>query len=281
MLKPLTLSIVIPVYNEESYIGACLEAISRQTEQPDEVLVIDNNSSDQTAAIASRYSFVTIVHESQQGVAYAHRTGMSSANSDIIGRIDADTVLSTTWVEEVKRSMSDASVSAMVGPNGHYDFVLPRTGLWIEDKLLRGALMLGYDFLFGCNMAIRRSLWYQLEPSLCYANDIFEDMDLVQHMKDAGVSPQYNPHMKVMVSARRVGDTPRDFIYYIHGHVRTARRHGRPIVGAYYAEAWFTFFYLLAKPLHTCFDPSTRRPSLKKFMSPAAPRPNPLLPDLD
>lgn len=276
MSKALTLSIVIPVYNEESYIGTCLDAIANQTRLPDEVLVVDNNSTDKTVSIASSYPFVTIIHETRQSVMYAHKTGMNAATGDIIGRIDADTILDEHWSEEVVRSFADQNIRAVVGPNGHHDFVFPKTGRWLEDKLLKGALRLGYDFLFGCNMAIRRSTWEHFEPELCEDKDIFEDMDLVAHMAAQNVAPTYNPNMTVMISARRVGDSPRAFLRYIHGHVRTARKHNASLIGAFYAEIWFTFFYAMAKPLHMCFDPVTRRPSLQKFIIPSEARPNPL-----
>ena len=281
MSKALTLSIVIPVYNEESYINACLEAISRQTVQPDEVLIVDNNSTDETVAIAKRYSFVTVISESRQGVSYAHRTGMSAATGDIIGRIDADTLVSDNWVATAKQSFNNESILAVAGPNGHYDFPFPNAALWLEDKLLKGALRLGYDFLFGCNMAMRRSLWHTFESRLCHADDMFEDMDLVAHMREDGLRPAYNPGMKVMVSARRVADRPADFIRYIHGHVRTARYHNRITVGAWYAEIMFTFFYLLARPVYQAFDPVSRRLSMKRLLTRSAIRPNPLKPRVD
>ena len=53
----LTLSIVIPVFNEQRYIKACLDSIAAQTVKPDEVIVVDNNSTDKTVQIAKKYKF--------------------------------------------------------------------------------------------------------------------------------------------------------------------------------------------------------------------------------
>src|SRR6185437_1716246 len=61
--KPLTLSLVIPAYNEERYIKHCLDAIASQTVTPMEVFVVDNNSTDSTAAIAKNYEFVQVLSE--------------------------------------------------------------------------------------------------------------------------------------------------------------------------------------------------------------------------
>src|ERR1035441_7496265 len=99
--KPLSLSLVIPAYNEERYLDACLKSVQAQTIQPLEVLVVNNNSNDKTAQVASKYSFVKVLSEKEQGIVHARNKGFNSATGDIIGRIDADTVLPTTWIEQV------------------------------------------------------------------------------------------------------------------------------------------------------------------------------------
>jgi glycosyltransferase involved in cell wall biosynthesis len=66
--KTLSLTIVIPVFNEQNHISACLEAIAAQTAMPDEVIVVDNNSTDKTVQIAKQFAFVKIIKEKRQGV---------------------------------------------------------------------------------------------------------------------------------------------------------------------------------------------------------------------
>src|SRR3990167_3424187 len=97
--KRLTLSIVIPAYNEEDHLKACLDSISKQTIKPLQVIVVDNNSTDKTAEIAKSYNFVTLIKEEKQGIAYARNRGFDAVTADIIGRIDADTMLFPKWVE--------------------------------------------------------------------------------------------------------------------------------------------------------------------------------------
>src|SRR5436190_15022830 len=119
--KPLTLAIVIPAYNEEDYLSACLDSVNNQSVVPSEVIVVDNNSSDKTAQIAKSYSFVRLVTEEKQGVFWAAQTGFKAAGSDIIGRIDADTILAQDWVEKVLAYMTDSSITAVTGPVNYYD----------------------------------------------------------------------------------------------------------------------------------------------------------------
>jgi glycosyltransferase involved in cell wall biosynthesis len=61
--KKLRVSIVIPVYNEADHLDACLAAIGSQATPAFEVLVVDNNSSDASVAVAQAYKFVTILRE--------------------------------------------------------------------------------------------------------------------------------------------------------------------------------------------------------------------------
>ena len=56
-MSALTLTIVIPAYNEAANLSSCLDTIASQSIMPGQVIVVDNNSTDQTAEIAERYSF--------------------------------------------------------------------------------------------------------------------------------------------------------------------------------------------------------------------------------
>jgi len=48
-------SVVVPAYNEEAYIGNCLESLTNQKVKPDEIIVVNNNSTDATVKIAKRF----------------------------------------------------------------------------------------------------------------------------------------------------------------------------------------------------------------------------------
>src|SRR5687768_15841626 len=113
--KPLTLSIIIPAYNEEAHLGACLQAIADQTEPPDEVIVVDNNSTDRTAKIARSFPFVRLLHEKRQGLRATRSRGVTAARGEIIGRIDADTRLGPEWAAIARRVFADSNVMGVVG----------------------------------------------------------------------------------------------------------------------------------------------------------------------
>ncbi len=206
----LTLSIVIPVYNEEHHLKACLDAIEAQTERPDEVIVVDNNSSDQSVEIAKSYAFVRVVHEPKQGIVFARDKGFNEAKGTIIGRIDADSRLPPGWVHYVKRfySMEDHSNYALTGGGYFYNMRLPKINGWVVTQLAyrMNRFVLGHYITWGSNMAILREQWHKVRPSVCHRDDIHEDLDLAIHLHRLGYKIAYRSGLKVGVYLSRVWD---------------------------------------------------------------------------
>ena len=83
MYKGLSISVVIPCFNEEKGIGTVLQ---RMPDYVDEVIVVDNNSADGTARIAEAHG-ARVVHEKRKGYGSAYQAGLPQARGDIkIGR---------------------------------------------------------------------------------------------------------------------------------------------------------------------------------------------------
>ena len=97
------MSVVIPARNEASILGACLAALSGQSDPVDEIILVDNDSSDSTAAIARSHPTVVVVREPRHGVTYARNTGFDAATADVILRIDADTLVTAEWARSIRQ----------------------------------------------------------------------------------------------------------------------------------------------------------------------------------
>jgi glycosyltransferase involved in cell wall biosynthesis len=206
--KILTLSIVIPVYNEHAHLKACLDAIASQTVKPLEVIVVDNNSTDDSMQIAKQYKFVKILHEKQQGVVFARNVGFKAANADIIGRIDSDTILPINWVEQVLKFYEDGKHDqyALSGGCYFYNLSLPHFAGWWQGQIAfrLNRLLMGHYILFGSNMAITSEQWRRVERIVCIDSRVHEDLDLAIHLNSLGFKIAYHENLRVGVLMRRV-----------------------------------------------------------------------------
>ena len=86
-----TVSVVIPAYNAGAYIGRALDSVLAQTRGADEIIVVDDGSSDDTKQVVDRYGqVVRYIHQGNAGVSVARNTGIEAARSKWIAFLDAD-----------------------------------------------------------------------------------------------------------------------------------------------------------------------------------------------
>lgn len=258
MARP-RISVVIPAYNEESMIGPCLEAVLAQSRPADEVIVVDNNSTDRTAEILHEFrGKVMVLPESRQGVQYARNRGLDAATGDVIVRIDADTRLPAGYLAEVEAIFGDPLVDAATGPVHYYDVPMPRM-VARGDALVRSIWTVPngrLDWIFGANMAIRRTAWETVAAGLCADEGVHEDLDLGMHLRAGGHTVRYARRLVAGTSSRRVKGDFAGFRQYLlmteHGY---ATHIGRVRRGSY-ARAWMTarlilVMYPMLRWLHT------------------------------
>lgn len=99
-----SISVVIPAYNAESTIEACLKSVFRQTRQPEQIIVVDDGSSDRTTEVASQFDDrVYVVTQANQGSAKARQTGSEHATSTHIAYLDSDDWWLENHLEELNR----------------------------------------------------------------------------------------------------------------------------------------------------------------------------------
>jgi len=235
--EPPGVSIVIPAYNEESVIRQCLIAAIYQSVPAHEIIVVDNLSKDRTARIVRQMQqeypespIILLRQDAAQGLIPTRNHGLNSATGDVVGRIDADSVLEPDWVEQVQKAFMDPSVAAATGPVVYYDMPMRRFGLKADDKMRQLMLRLAkhqYHFLFGSNMALRRTAWETIRDEACLdeKDEMHEDIDLSLHLFEHDLKVQYVPQMVSGMSARRLEDSPRDYRYYVQRFDRTYKAH--------------------------------------------------------
>lgn len=198
-------SVIIPAHNEQAYIEDCLRSLLAQTRLPDEILVVDNNCSDDTVKLAKSFDGVQIIKENRQGIPFANKRGLDMARGDLLVRIDADTRLPSNWLRNVVVLFKDLRVAAVTGPGYFYDLPLLKA---IHIALLTvyfgwWRIIQGHHTLWASNMAIRRSVWQKVSSQVCLHQQIHEDFDLALHL---GRTHQiiFNSKLMAAVSLRRL-----------------------------------------------------------------------------
>ena len=113
------ISVVIPAYNEEHYIGPCIQSVQEQhSEDIVEIIVVDNGSKDDTVATAKKFKGVTVLQESKKGPSHARQLGFTQATGDHIAFIDADTRVPAGWVDRIKKEFAkDPALVCLSGPS--------------------------------------------------------------------------------------------------------------------------------------------------------------------
>lgn len=115
------ISVVIPVYNAERTLVRCLENLSRQDYDDFEVILVDNNSTDASVDIATRFcgadtdSRFRLIAEERQGACAARNTGAAAANGEVIANMDPDCLATPEFLSELAAYFERPRVAAVAG----------------------------------------------------------------------------------------------------------------------------------------------------------------------
>lgn len=178
-----SISVVIPVYNDAVMLRECLRALAAQSRPADEIVVVDNSSTDDGAEVARRAG-ARVVEEPVRGILAATTAGFDAAHGDILARLDADSVPPPDWLERVERVLVEAGpLSAVTGPGEFYG-ARPLV-CWLGERLYLGGYFrvvgayLGHPPLFGSNLALRSDVWSRLRPLVDRTrSDVHDDLYL-------------------------------------------------------------------------------------------------------
>lgn len=207
MLKTMgSVSIVIPSLNDAEMLRACLDALTVQTRQPDEIIVVDNGSADDTTAVALAAG-ARVVHEPVRGVLRATAAGFDAASGEIIGRLDADSIPAPGWVARLEeRFDADPTLTALTGTgrfygkNAFWRFV--GQYIYIGGYLFVIRAAIGHVPLFGSNFAMRRGAWAEIRESLHIETpEVHDDLDISFALRP-GMGVEFDAALHVAVSAR-------------------------------------------------------------------------------
>lgn len=207
--KDLKISLIIPAYNEEKYIGDCLEyAIKNSNGKFYEIIVVDNASTDNTSKIASKYPEVKVVYETNKGLTFARQRGFIESKGDILAYVDADTKMKEGYYERiVKEFTENEKLACFSGPHEYYDISKFKQFLnkifWIILAYPTYKIV-GY-MAIGVNFAIRRDVLEKMNGFDTSISFYGEDTNIARRANEYG-KVKLSLNFGIPTSGRRLTD---------------------------------------------------------------------------
>lgn len=241
-LGAVKISFVIPAYNEEAHIGACVESILKEIQANNlvlgtdaEVVVVNNASTDRTAAIAASYDGVTVLNEPIKGLVMARRAGFVVTTGELVANIDSDTRMPQGWLRRVLHEFdTNKRLVALSGPFIYYDLsVFERALVKVFYAFGYVAHWLGGAMLQGGNFVIDRAAWERaggFDTTIAFYG---EDTDVARRLAKQG-TVKWSWGLPMETSGRRLrgeGLVSTGFTYALNFVWTTLT--GRPYTRAY------------------------------------------------
>lgn len=159
------ISVIVPVYNGEKTIGRLLDSIEtlRNEALTFEVLVVDNNSTDQTVNIVNQYPVKLLEFKDFQSSYAARNTGIYSANGSIVAFTDCDCIADKNWLQNIWAHFQHNDLDFLAG---QIDFTFSQKPTlaeqWDAYRNLSNEKNMKLGFAATANLAVRRSLFDQI-----------------------------------------------------------------------------------------------------------------------
>lgn len=207
-IKKFEISVIIPAYNEEGYIGPCLQSLVwQETKYNFEVIVVDNNSIDKTKKVALSFKKklnIRVITEKRQGRGAARWRGFEEATGDFIFSSDADTVFPPDWIEGFMKYFKNKKIVAVTSMC-NIDDPSPRNKAFFKFVLQAATeglrIALGHYCLYGYSYAIRKNI-YKKAGKIDKTLNALDDIDLGRRVRKFG-KIQLVRNIPVLTSNRR------------------------------------------------------------------------------
>ncbi len=184
----MSISVVIPLFNKAPYIEAALRSVLAQSRPADQIIVVDDGSTDEGPSLVQAFAGVTLVRQANSGVSVARNTGVSNAVGDLVAFLDAD----DEWLPEHLSLIEKAAAEhphASVVCAGYECFA--DAGVVSRHMARPGIVPSFYrewtrnSFTFTSAIAVRRSALQQLEVMFPAGERLGEDQDVWFRLAEA------------------------------------------------------------------------------------------------
>lgn len=199
------ISVIVPVYNVESYLEKCIESIQNQSYKSLEIILVNDGSTDSSGDICDKYAAcdkrIRVIHQKNGGISSARNTGLEVANGDYIAFVDSDDYIDFKMYEDLLNILKEYNLD-IIDCGSFRDKNGMITGgcndgqieIYEKDDALRLAMHDGFT-----------SVWNKL-----YKRDIVISIRFPEGRKfeDSAISYLY------IANANRIGHINRSYYYY-------------------------------------------------------------------
>ena len=179
----------IPTFNAQNTIELCINSVRNQTYPVDEIIIINDNSTDNTKEILSKYNDLIIINNNQNlGLGYNRNLGIQNSSNEIIASIDSDVELDKKWLENIIINLKKNNI-VMCGGNMIEKYTNNKVNAWREKYYNQSwgkTDILNPAFLYGCNTILLKSYWEKTEGYDENLKTNGEDIDFCKQLKSIG-----------------------------------------------------------------------------------------------
>lgn len=199
-----SVSFIIPCYNEEVLLPGCLSCLAAQTSRDFEVIVVDNNCTDQTGEVAARFG-ANVVTCSEQGISAARNAGAKFSRGQLLAFLDADSAVGCDWLHNAQSALLRRQLDAVYGMNVFHGPTALRSAAYNAFNLLFSGTAIALNFFGRCmiagnNLVIKKAT---LDAAGGWPPYVAEDVLLERPLRQARARVGFSRGMRAVYSARR------------------------------------------------------------------------------
>jgi glycosyltransferase involved in cell wall biosynthesis len=207
------ITVIVPAFNEEKLIRTCLESLIAQNPRPDEILIVDNSSKDNTvkiveAVIAENPNVkINLIHEKKQGCHHARETGWRAAQGEVIVHVDADETFPAGWMAKIHQLLAEKPEVGAFG--GVIRFENAPFIIWLTQVLYNRVypygqqIVKGFPYLCGGMTVVKRKVLEAMDGYVKKPDNQLDDYYLASTAHKLGFKLHYTPSLWVNHSLRR------------------------------------------------------------------------------
>jgi len=179
------ISVIIPVYNVEKYVGKCLSSLVEQTYRDFEVIAVNDGSTDNSLDILrhfeARYDFIKVINQENRGMSQSRNRALKEARGKYIALVDSDDYVAPTYLEELYSACAenDADISCCyyylhyIGNDFLFEYPFRCRGVLTAEQAMNKLLHDVQIQSFVWNKMYKRSLF--TDYGITYPSIAFED----------------------------------------------------------------------------------------------------------